>query len=436
MKRPVTPTVIVAVFMLSLLGMAFNASAAAPAPPKDAFSVKQGVLMRGDSEFVAQGFMVPETNVLAPGKNVIEPALVKVAEVGGNTLCFDLAGLSADGKSLDPAEVAFVHAYAGMAKTQRMALAIRVLGNSTDPKFRKNAVRTVAKALNEPLALYIIDGPDAGTLARRFKRAAKGLVVVSPENGDISLVSKAPDSAPASAQMLLGEIPNLEFANVHFLLEGGEAAYKALDEVLARPEEKAPVTPDNAVLSEAERAEGFAAMFDGKTLNGWWVKGETKDAFHVSEDGFIEWRKQGGDALMSAKRYGNFVFRCEWKILPGGNSGVWFRAPRGARQSYIGFEMQMQGDNDAKEFDHSNTGSIYMVVPPKARPARMEGLWNTLEVVCDGPHIKAIMNGELVQDVNMDENEALKYRLRKGFISLTDHDCYVAFRNLRIKELP
>ena len=181
--------------------------------------------------------------------------------------------------------------------------------------------------------------------------------------GDIPLVTEVPKEAPAQDVVVMGALPNLDMENVHFILNGAEEDYAALDAALMRPEEKKEWKLDPSVVSEAERKEGFVPMFDGKTLDGWWMKDDDPDAFHVSEDGFIEWREHGGGALMSAKRYANFIFRCEWKILPGGNSGIWFRAPRDARQSKIGFEMQMQGDSEVAEFNESNTGSIYDVIP-------------------------------------------------------------------------
>lgn len=420
--------------MVLALVLASGAWAAAPVV-KDAFHMEKGVLYRGDNDITVQGFYVPDAGKQGSELPKMVASMARIAEPGGNAIAFDLPGLSADGKRLDPSAAKTVHDYAKRAKNQHMVLVVRVLGNNTDPKFRKSAVATAAKRAADPLALYWIDGPDAAALAKRFKKIAPQLIVIAPENGDIQTVSAVPSKAPASAVFLQALPPDCEMKNVHFLLENKDENYAALDAAMTRPEEKKTWTLDPSVVSKEEQAEGFVPMFDGKTLDGWWVKGEAKDSFHVSEDGFIEWRKTGGDALMSAKRYANFVFRCEWKLLPGGNSGVWFRAPRGGRQSYIGFELQMQGDNDAKEFDESNTGSIYMVVPPLARPARTEGLWNTIEVICEGSHIKATMNGKLIQDVNMDENEGLKCRLRKGFICLTNHSTYVAFRNLRIKEL-
>jgi len=78
---------------------------------------------------------------------------------------------------------------------------------------------------------------------------------------------------------------------------------------------------------------------------------------------------------------------------------------------------------------------VYDVLPPKLNAAKPAGEWNTLEIMFTGPMLKATLNGKIVQDVNFDEHEELKYRLRRGFIGLQDHAHYVAFRNIRIKKL-
>jgi hypothetical protein len=61
--------------------------------------------------------------------------------------------------------------------------------------------------------------------------------------------------------------------------------------------------------------------------------------------------------------------------------------------------------------------------------------WNSLEIVLNGSHMKATLNGQVIHDFDMDTVEELKYRLKDGFIGLQDHDHFVAFRNVRIKEL-
>ncbi len=95
----------------------------------------------------------------------------------------------------------------------------------------------------------------------------------------------------------------------------------------------------------------------------------------------------------------------------------------------------MRGNSDVENPDKSNSMAVYDVLPPKCNALKPEGEWNDLDVIFDGPHFKATLNGKVVQDVNFDEHEELKYRLRNGFICLTDHNCYVAFRNIRLKKL-
>ena len=403
---------------------------------KHDFRVKGNQLRRGDNAFTLYAFQDPDLGGQGATLKSMVPSMAHIAEVGGNTVCFDLAGFNEDGTEIDPEAVKTVSKIADRGKDQRMALMVRVLGDSTDPAFRENAVKTAAEALKrEGRAVYWIDGPNAAELAALFKKKAPRLVVAAPAGGDVRTIEKTPVKPPEQAVLLVDGIPDFDAAEVSFVLSGDEADYAALDKALTRPEELLPWKPDNSVLSEQEREEGFIALFDGKTLDGWWMKDDNKEAFHVSEDGFIEWREKGGGALMTVRRYGDFILRCEWKILPGGNSGIWMRAPRDSRQSKIGMECQLRGDSGTEEPDKSNTGAVYDVLPPLAMPAHKEGQWNTFEARFDGPHYKAWINGVLVQDVNFDEHEELKYRLRKGFICLTDHGDYVAYRNIRLKEL-
>jgi len=161
--------------------------------------------------------------------------------------------------------------------------------------------------------------------------------------------------------------------------------------------------------------------------------GRNKEGFHV-KDGAIEWARPGGTMLMTRERYDNFILRLEWRIIKGGNSGLSLRIPRTNRHSKIGMEFQLQGDHGREPEAHI-TGAIYDVVAPLVNAGKPAMEWNSLEIMLDGPKLKAALNGEVVQDLNLDDNEELRYRLRRGFIGLQDHGRYVAFRNIRIKKL-
>ena len=195
-------------------------------------------------------------------------------------------------------------------------------------------------------------------------------------------------------------------------------------------------SPDNSLLSEEEREEGFVSLFNGRDLDNWWSYKHGEESFRINEEGYIEWYQGGAGAIMTRERYDNFVLRLEYKIPDmDANSGVFLRAPRAARQSRIGFEFQIMGDSHLTEPENQSTAAVYDVLPALTVAVRPEGEWNKVEIMLDGPRYRATLNGILVQDVNFDEIEEMRYRLRRGFIGLQDHGDYVVFRNIRIKQL-
>ncbi len=401
---------------------------------KDDFRVTRGTLRKGTKEFTLRAVHVP--GVCEKGPALDLAMLARIADVGGNTVAMDLCGFSPDGATLDPAAVETVTAYAGRCKDQGMSPLVRVLGGVTgDAKVRERAALAAAAALSgEARVVYWIDGPDAANLAKKFKKAARGLTVAAPANGDILVAEAMPEGKAPMPVLINGAYPKEGCPDTHFVVPHNDAIYPALDKAFTNPAELAPWTPDNSVLSEEERAEGFISLFDGKTLDGWWSRNQKVESFEV-RDGNIEWVRGGAGALMTRDRYDNFILRVDWKIGYGGNSGIWLRAPREARSSKIGFEYQMMGDSDLTEPTDTSTASIYSVLPPLAIANKPEGEWNYSEMVLDGPHYKAYLNGVLVQDVNFDDDDELRTRLRRGFICLTDHACEVSFRNIRVKKL-
>ena len=410
------------------------ATTVAARPGKDDFAVRRGKIFRGSKDWTLRAVHVP--GLIEKGGPADMPAIVRLADVGGNTLSTDLCGLSADGASLDPKAVETVALYAEECKDTWMGFMVRVLaGVPDDPAVRAKAVVTAAKALKgEGKAVYWIDGPDAAALAKKFKKAAPNLIVAAPGNADILTADAAPEKAGGQPVLAVNLRPKDIRPETHFVVTHSDAIYPALDKAFADPVESAPWTPDNSLLSEAERAEGFVSLFDGKTLNGWFPRTPGVESFEV-RDGCIEWVRKGADALLSRERYDNFVLRLEWKIEKGGNNGVWLRGPRATRSSKLGFEFQMMGDSDIPEPTAESTGSVYRVLPAKALAARPEGEWNEVEIVLNGPHYQATLNGVQIQDVNFDEHPELSWRLRKGFICLSDHGSPAWFRNIRVKKL-
>lgn len=176
--------------------------------------------------------------------------------------------------------------------------------------------------------------------------------------------------------------------------------------------------------------------------------------WHVQEGSASVWRYDGkiiscipgkGGFLTMDKEYADFDLSLEYRIQSGGNSGVGVHYPPGGHPSTTGMEIQILDDDAPKHKDlkpSQYNGSIYKLVPPKARAAKKPGEWNRLEIRCKGPWINVKLNGVEVQNVNRDDFQTaegtdipLAKRPRKGCIGLQSHDDPVEFRNISIKGL-
>ncbi len=407
-----------------------------PAPNKDDFRIMDGRLYRNDDTLhTIRAFETPGLGGHLTELDRIVPALCRVANVGGNSICFALEGFNGDASTLDPGRVQALLDLAKRCKDQHMRLILKVLGSvGDDPAQCERATRTAATALNDGRILYWFTGPRGPAMAALFKSLRPNLVTLAEQGGDLAVTEDPASAKKDPLRVLLGDFTAADGEQAHFILPDDPALYAKLDKARRRPVELKPWVPDKSVLSEAERKEGFIALFNGRDLSGWGFQhGETEGSY-AARDGMLVCDGSGGPPLYTRDRYDNFVLRFEFRIVEGGNSGMFIRAPRDCRQSKIGFEFQILGDY-GEEPSKTSTGSVYDQVAPRINAGKPAGEWNTVELTLIGPRYKAILNGELIQDVNFDDVPELRYRLRKGFIAVQDHNHEVAFRNLRIKKL-
>lgn len=400
------------------------------------FTIGNGVLYRGDNEWRIQS--VENSYVAAAGTpyEVLAKFLHQIADVGANTICVDFMGIAPDGKSINPEFVSAVATVIHEATERHMGTMCRVFvpGFPADAELRMNAARTAAEAFkNIPQAVYLFDGPAAGKAAAVFSQVAPNLIVASPAGSAITLVTSEEAALKNPLSLFAGKVsPNLA-SLPHFVVPDLPETCPQLDEALADPIEKQPWTPDNSVLSEQERAEGWIALFDGKTLNGWTLTGKNMNGWKIS-NGVLEWAEDGGGLVRSRDRYENFILRLDWKIDAGGNSGVMLRAPRVGRASRIGMEIQIEGDY-GELASNDSTGAVYVQSPPLVAAQKPNGEWNSYDITLNGPMLKVVLNGQVVQDINLDTHPDLALRLHRGFIALQDHHNHVCFRNVRLKPL-
>lgn len=197
------------------------------------------------------------------------------------------------------------------------------------------------------------------------------------------------------------------------------------------------------LLTAEEAQEGFYPLFNGKDLEGGYIRGENKKAFYVKDGELVVSGDPGGDWLFTNNVYENFILRYDYKCgtKGEGNSGVAIRASADGNPAFSGMEIQVI--RPGWETNYQRSGALYSTVPPGVAADKPRGEWNAVEVLCDGPRIRTIMNGQQLYDIKMtdytetkDWQKKLTDRVKFGHIALQDHSDDVYFRNFRVKPLP
>jgi len=168
------------------------------------------------------------------------------------------------------------------------------------------------------------------------------------------------------------------------------------------------------------------------------------------EKGVLHGGEPRGSWLLSEKEFSNFELEFEFKLGERGNSGCALRVPMYGDPAFDGIELQMADyryNPEAK--DSELTGGLYRAVAPKKQVYKPVE-WNKYQITCKGDRIKVILNGELIQDVVMNEHQEvvkrhngelappIKDRPRKGHIGfqeLSREGDHVMIRNAKMRVL-
>lgn len=251
---------------------------------------------------------------------------------------------------------------------------------------------------------------------------------------------------------------------------GIQAKWRGLRIITENP--AAHASPENAKvaqvsylanrLTDRERSDGWALLWDGKTATGW--RGAKLDRFPdggwqidggvltVLESGGGESRA-GGD-IVTVKRYGDFELELDFRYTSGANSGIkYFVDPdlNKGTGSAIGCEFQILDDRkhpDAKKGVNGNRrlAALYDLIPAGAKRDNGPNRWNRARVVVRGNHVEHWLNNVKVLEYERrtDMWRALvaysKYagwpafgEAARGHILLQDHGNRVSFRSVKIR---
>ncbi|HEY6166459.1 MAG TPA: DUF1080 domain-containing protein [Verrucomicrobiae bacterium] len=200
------------------------------------------------------------------------------------------------------------------------------------------------------------------------------------------------------------------------------------------------------VLFDGKSTDAFRSYKSDKFPEGWAVEG---NVLHVLPG------KHGGD-LMTKEQFEDFELSYEWKVSPGGNSGVIYKVLETKGPAWhTGYESQVlddTGHGDGKN-PKTSAGALYALIAPNAdKKVKPVGEWNEAKIIVKGAHGEHWLNGKKVVEYEQG-SDALKALIaeskfakikdpevpfgsvKKGHICFQAHGQEVWFRNIKIQKL-
>ncbi len=243
-------------------------------------------------------------------------------------------------------------------------------------------------------------------------------------------------------------------------------------------------------LTAQEKSAGWKLLFDGKSYKNWedpTKKSPPSNAFTI-EDGCIKSLPKANidEDLFTKERFSDFELEFDWKISPGGNSGIKYRIqdrvmladevrgqkfedrvnasmkdrrkdrPAKGQEYVIGFEYQVldnEKNPDARRGTNHQAGALYDMISPAKDATKPVGEFNHSRLVVKGDHVEHWLNGEKVVDGSLKDPGVAKgsaarwattspvYDLlvnqprKECQISVQNHNSDAWFKNIKIRKL-
>ena len=193
----------------------------------------------------------------------------------------------------------------------------------------------------------------------------------------------------------------------------------------------------------------WVALFDGKTLDGWKVKGGI--AKYAVEDGTIVGTTVEGSSntFLCKGDFKDFALELEVKCDPKLNSGIQVRShvyqkddadPENRKRAGVVYGPQCEiarkdTGTAARFYDEGRRGMWLCELKPEAKNSFQDDGWNRYRIVVQGNHYRSWINGVAASDFTDEKDSQGLIGLQVHGIAKGEGPYQVRWRNVRIQEL-
>lgn len=201
--------------------------------------------------------------------------------------------------------------------------------------------------------------------------------------------------------------------------------------------------------------EAWRVLFDGESLDGWrgFRSDGVPEGWTVTDDGALHYTTAEGDinqGIMTEEQFSDFDLRFEWRVAPGGNSGVFFHVTEDEDTIWkTGPEYQIVDNAGHPDGQNpvTSAGANYSLYGPEENYANPADEYNDGRIVVRGGHVEHFLNGRSVVEYDL---ESAEWNERIAESSFSDLPAYgrsgsghialqeggpVWYRNIRIRTL-
>ena len=207
--------------------------------------------------------------------------------------------------------------------------------------------------------------------------------------------------------------------------------------------------------------KGFTALFDGKTVDGWfgWDTKDPRTLWAMKPDELAAYKKKSREDVLkhwtvengelvndghglyatTDKDYGDIELLIDYKTVPKADSGIYLRAvPQVQIWDYTkeGGKWNIGADKGSGGLWNNSPGSPGK--DPLVLADKPFGQWNHFRILQVGARTTVYLNDKLVVDHAILENffDRKKALFTKGPIQLQTHGGEIRWRNVFVREIP